>query len=428
MTPAVRRIGITATPAPWSKSFRNYARDHAAGVEVETLLDPRQLHRPGRAPFNILLVDDTARIFSSPVIAEAVGDGTFVVGLLDQTNGMGRGYLERLGVQLILPAATAPEELIQTVLRLAPAPEAAQPSDAGPPKAEAPGPPIGGRRGDGDRAGAVSVWYGVTGGCGLTETVIGVAESLAAQSAVLVVETDPLASSMAARLSRSPAVGLSWALGRVSHGQPALPDGLAGARDDGARPLGRFDLVAQTSLPGGPPLTDPNSLLALISEARDRYNHVLVSTGALVTAPGPAGTDRFAGGRALLGVADVAVAVATADPLGAVELGGWRAAAAELSASGPAWAVLGRGGRARFEEAQLAELVATATAARPFQRLWFLPDDDAVRLARWNSHLVARGRWHACVRRLAAGLAVVEPVSPVEAPARSEGWGLVVSR
>ncbi|HVA44631.1 MAG TPA: hypothetical protein VNF50_14205 [Acidimicrobiales bacterium] len=428
MTPPVRRIGIAATPAPWSKSFRNYARDHAAGVEVETLLDPRQLRRPGRDPFNILLVDDTARTFSSPAIAEAVADGIFVVGLFDQTSGMGRGYLERLGVQLILPAATVPEELIQTVVRLAPAPEAGQPSSLGEPRGESLSPSMHGRQGDGDRGGAVSVWYSVTGGCGLTETVIGVAESLAAGSRVLVVEADPLAASMAARLSRSPAVGLSWALGRVSHGQSALPDGLAGARDDGARPLGRFDLVAQTSLPGGPPLTDPDSLLGLISEARRGYGHILVSTGPLVAAPGSVGKDRFAGGRALLGVADVAVAVATADPMGAVELGGWKAAAAELATSAPAWAVLGGGGRARFEEAQLAELVGAATALRPFQRLWFLPEDDAVRLARWNSHLVARGRWHACIRRLAAGLGTVEAIAHVAAPARSEGWGLVVSR
>ncbi|MHB1444728.1 MAG: P-loop NTPase family protein [Acidimicrobiales bacterium] len=425
MTPAVRRIGIAATPAPWSKSFRNYARDHAAGVEVETLLDPRQLHRPGRAPFHILLVDDTARTFSSSAVAEAVGDGTFVVGLFDQTNGMGRGYLERLGVQLILPSATGPEELIRTVLRLAPVPEAAEPTGPGEPKGQAPGPPTDRRQRGG---GAVSVWYSVTGGCGLTETVIGVAESLAAERRVLVVEADPLASSMAARLSRSPAVGLSWALGRVSHGQLALPDGLAGIRDDGVRPLGRFDLVAQTSLPGGPPLTDPDSLLGLISEARESYDHVLVGTGPLVTAPASSGKDRFAGGRALLGVADVAVAVATADPLGAVELGGWKAAAAELAKSGPFWAVLGRGGRARFEEAQLAELIGTATALRPFQRLWFLPEDEAVRLARWNSHLVARGRWHACIRRLAAGLGAVVATSHAEAPARSEGWGLVVSQ
>lgn len=428
MTPAVLRIGIAATPAPWSKNFRNYARDHAAGVEVETLLDPRQLRRPGRSPFNVLLVDDTARTFTAAAIADAVGSGTFVVGLFDEATGMGKAFLERLGVQLILPAASEPDELIQALQRLTPVPYAppSQPGDedrAGARTTTDPGRPRAGRSG-----GRVSAWYAVTGGCGLTETVIGVAESLAARDRVLVVEAEPLSSSMAARLSRSPAVGLSWTLGRIAHGQPALPDGLAGARDDGARPLGRFDLVAQTSMPEGPPPVDSGAMLGLISEARDCYDHVLVSVGPLVGAPASQGRDRFAGGRALLGEAEVAVAVATADPLGAVELGSWRAAASEMGVRGPAWAVLGRGGRARFQETQLADLVGAATALRPFQRLWFLPEDEAVSLARWNSHLVARGRWHSCIRRLAAGLSAVEPIPAAGTPGRNEAWGLVGSR
>ncbi|HUZ43527.1 MAG TPA: hypothetical protein VMU63_03930 [Acidimicrobiales bacterium] len=427
MSPAVRRIGIAATPAPWSKGFRNYARDHAAGVEVETLLDARQLHRPGRPPFHILVVDDTARTFTSSAIADAVGEGTFVVGLFDEAAGMGRAFLERLGVQLILSAATGPEELIQAILRVAPAPDVLLATDPGVHTGQN-GPPRGEREGQLTAGGTVSVWYSVTGGCGLTETIIGVADALAAGGPVLVVEADPLASAMAARLSRSPAVGLSWALGRVSHGQGALPDGLARARDDGVRPLGRFDLVAQTSMPGGPPPVDPDSLLGLVSEARRSYQHVLVSVGPLVAAPPSNAKDRFAVGRALLGHADVALAVATADPLGAVELGGWRAAAAEMAVGAPAWAVLGRGGRARFEETQLADLVGTSTALRPFQRLWFLPEDDAVSLARWNSHLVARGRWHSCIRRLASGLGAVEAISHGGVAGRSGAWGLVVSR
>ena len=424
MSQGVRRIGLAATPAPWSKALRNYARDHASGIEVETLLDPRHLRRPGRLPFDVLVVDDTARIFPAAAVADAVEGGTFAVGLYDAVNGLGRQFLEGLGVQLVLPATTPPDQLIEMLTRLAPAGAEAGPADDRTHRQAGRVPATGVRPGG---AGRLSAWYGTTGGCGLTEAIIAAADVLAGDRRTLVIEAEPLSASMAARLCRSPATGLSWVLGRVARGQSALPEGLSGQLEDGTRPLGRFDVICQTAVPGGPAPMSEQAVLALVEEARRNYDHVLVSTGPLVAAPSAAGKDRFAAGRALLSVADLTVAVATADPIGAVALAAWRAAADELGVD-RAWAVMGRAGRPRFEQAQLAELVAGATAARPFQRLWFLPEDEAVSRARWNAGLVARGRWSTAVNRLAVALGDVDRRAGTPRVDRASGWGLVMAR
>lgn len=415
-------VGVSATRAPWSAALRNYVRDHAEGIEVETLLDPRHLRRAGRRRLDVLVIDDMSRLFPASSVGSAIEEGTFVVGLFDQNGGVGRAYLDALGAQLVVPADTGADELVEIFRRIGPS-ALSEPVTTRPHRVSAP--PVGGRRPR--RQGVMSVWYSATGGSGLTETMVGVAEMLSGHSRVLLIEAEPLSASMAARLSRSPVSGLSWVLGRVSHGHPALPDGLTGPREDGTPPLGGFDLIGQTSTPGGPPSVPAEALSELIDQALCGYEHVMVGAGPLVSSTASSTRDRFSAGRSLLAGADLAVASATADPLGAVELGGWKATATELGLRAPAWAVLGRAGRPRFEEAQLAALVENSTGARPFSHLWFLPEDDAVARARWNSQLVSHGRWHSAVRRLAGALAAVTPVPAPPPTRRAEAWGLVVA-
>lgn len=420
MTPEPLHVAVSATSGRWLAYVRSYARDHASGVEVETLMDPRQLHRPGRRRFDALVIDDMARLFPAAMVGAAVDEGTFVIGLFDERNGMGRAHLEALGAQLILPASIPPEELIDTLTRVAPA----QVQDRGdaPALSAHPGESRGSNRG------ALSVWFGATGGCGTTEAVIGAAEELAQTGSVLLVEAEPLSATLAARLQRSPESGLAWTLGQITQGHPAFPAGLTPPRDDGMAALGTFDVICQTSSSGGPPVVNAALLSALVGEAVGLYDHVLVTAGPLVTASAATAKDRFAAGRTLLGLADVVLASASADPLGAVELGAWKAAAIEIGLRAPTWAVLGRASRTRYEQAELVDLVSSSTGAHPYERLWFLPEDAAVARARWNTDLVRRGRWRGAVGALAAALGDVTPKLDSGQVERSDAWGMVMSR
>ena len=406
----VTRVGVSATPAPWSKVLRSYARDHASGVEIETLLDPRYLVRSDRQRLHILVVDDVARIFTPDSIAAAGAAGTFVIGLSDEANGMGRAYLERLGVQLVLPVSTAPEELLRTFDQLAPPETAIGPFQLA-------------HDSTGARHGRLSVWYSVSGGSGLTEAMIGTAQVLARSGRVLVIEVDPVSAVMAARLNRSPSSGLAWCLNRISQGRPCIPEGLSGPAEDAASPLGAFDVITQGSAVAGS-VIDARLLNALADEALASYDQVVVAAGPLAPGSGGANRDVFSPGRTLLPRADVALAWTTSDPIGALVLGKWRTTADDLRLAGQAWAVLGRSSRSRFEEQQLAEVVQVATASRQFNRLCFLPEDDAVRRARWNGTMVTRGRWADGVRRLAGAL-VAAPLAD-RAQDRSS-WGLVMA-
>ena len=409
MKPAIR-IGVSATPASWSLALRNYARDHAIGVEMETLLDPRQLARADRSRFHVLVVDDVARIFTPGTIAAAQEGGTFVIGLCNEANGMGRAHLERLGVQLILPDTTRPEDLLQAIDQLAP---------------EEPGlRPLPPSRSPATNRGLLSVWYSVTGGSGLTEALIATAETMANGSRVLVIEADPVSTVLAARLNRSASSGLGWCLNRLAQGRSALPDGLSGPGDAAAPPLGRFDVICQGATISGSAV-EHDHLQGLVDEALEAYEHVLVAAGPLLSAVGANARDRLAVGRTLLPRADVALAWATADPIGAVALGNWRTVADELQLAGQAWALLGRSSRSRFEEQQLAEVVQAATANRQFHRLSFLPEDAAVRRARWDGRLVGRGRWYDAIGRLA--LTIGQAPRAVRAPERPGSWGLVMA-
>jgi len=167
-------------------------------------------------------------------------------------------------------------------------------------------------------------------------------------------------------------------------------------------------------------------LHALVDEALAAYEHVFVAVGPLLSGGGAAARDRLSIGRALLPRADVALAWVAADPMGAVALGSWRTVADDLHLAGQAWALLGRSSRSRFEEQQLAEVVQAATASRQFHRISFLPEDSAVRRARWDGKLVSRGRWLDGVRRLAAALEKAPPA--VRSTERPGSWGLVMAR
>jgi len=377
------RIGLAATKAPWSSALRSYVRDHSQGLEVEVIMD-----RPGllRAlpRIDVLVLDDVMRIFSAPDVEHARGSGVHVIGVSDQTDGLGRDFLARLGVDQVVPAGSPASDLVAIACQ---APERDRVQR--PPYWPSGSAVRRGRPSGGSRRGLLVAWTKVSGGAGSTEAIIAGAEMLARKSRVIVVEAEEVGPVMASRLLRSPEGGLGWALSQVGQGKAALPGGLSGRRGDGSPMLGRFDAVC--GAPGATQVVNATHLEKFLEEALTSYDHVLVETGWLVASQSL--RERFSAARAVLRMADAAVVLAGADPEGAARLVQWKAAAVGAGVGCPAWAAFGRARKSRYEQEHLRSLVEQNTGRFPFQGVGFLPEDHVVARARWNAELVRSGRW-----------------------------------
>jgi hypothetical protein len=387
-------IGVSATKSSWSQDLRKYVRDHTQGIAVEVIMDPGRLLKPGdRRRFDVVLIDDVMRLFGAQELAAAQDNGAVIIGLFDERSGMGREFLARLGANRLVPSSTPPAQLVEMIQEVGPL----RTTVARPKRLSGtlsrPNP----------RRGWISAWTKVSGGVGLTETVIATAETLSAHKRVLLIEAEEIGPIMAARLRRSAESGLAPALNRIGRGQTAFPEALSAGVDDGSVALGGFDVICQTSMPGGPAITNPVQLVSLLDEAATIYDHVMVETGVLVNAASGVGRDRLAATRAALGHADGIVVLAAADPNGAVKLLEWQATSLAARIVAPTWAAFGRASRSGFEQAELAHQLELAGPAS-FGAIVFLPEDKIVSRARWNGGLVWKGRWLRAVQRLAQDL------------------------
>jgi hypothetical protein len=385
-------VGLAATKAPWSAAFRSYVRDHGQGIAVQVIMDRIELERA--APkLDVVVVDDLMRTFSILDIARAQDHGARVVGLFDQGAGMGRQYLDSLGVDQVLPANIAPADLAAHFLQLEP-------------RHQATSAVLGGHRGPATAAsgrpeahrGRLNAWTKVSGGSGLTEAVVAAAEQMSRRARVLLIEAEELSPILVSRLVRSPETGLPWAVSRAGQGLRALPEGLSGARGDGTAPVGHFDVICAS--PGAPQALNPAHLNRLLAEVLGEYDEVFIEIGWLV-APS-SGRERFGAVREVLVGADRIVVVASADPEGAARLVEWRAAADTAGVRAPCAGVFGRARNSRYEKDYLACLVLANTGRRPFSGLAFLPEDQMVARARWNAEMVWRCPWLKAVRQLVA--------------------------
>jgi DNA-binding NarL/FixJ family response regulator len=219
-------IGVSATKSSWSQDLRKYVRDHTQGIAVEVIMDPGRLLRPGdRRGFDVVLLDDLMRLFGAPELAAAQDSGAVVIGLFDEKSGMGREFLARLGANRLVPTSTPPSQLVEMIREVGPSPVimARPPSLSRALSRSKP------------QRGWISAWTKVSGGAGLTETVVAVAEALSPGRRVLLIEAEEIGPILASRLRRSAESGLALALNRISRGQPAFPEALSLGLDDGSK-------------------------------------------------------------------------------------------------------------------------------------------------------------------------------------------------
>ena len=397
-------VAVSATKLPWSPDFRAYTRDHSTDLGVEVIVTVRALLQPSHRSFDVLLVDDMMRLVSAADIAAAHDRQIHVIGLSDSAQGQGRAYLEELGVDQVIAVSTPPAELAQMIRAIGAKNAHTEPARRSPvqtPWATAPA-----------RRGSLTAFMPTSGGAGLSEALVGVAEVLVrGRQGVLVVEADEVHPVLANRLRRSAQSGLAWALSRAQQAKPVFPEGLSGPNSDGLKPIGDFDAICGVSSPGGPTPVNPVDLTRALEEALAIYDHVLVDTGPWLTSQ--TGRDRLGAARATLELAARVVAFGRSTPDGVAQLVEWRANAHENGLGAPLWAVFGRS-RDKYERAHLGHILDASTMpVRSFAGVHFLPEDRHIAKARWNAQLVERGPWLRAVKALARDLTGPLPVASV---------------
>ncbi|MDQ6616607.1 MAG: hypothetical protein M3083_18150 [Actinomycetota bacterium] len=417
-------VGISGLKCVWATTLRGHIHDHVSGMEAISVRDPAVIV-DGVVGVDVIVVDDVVCLFDAADVGAAGHRDIRCIGLHDDVNGRGEDFLRDLGVDLVLSTATPPAQIVESIRRLAPTPNVRQqrPPDRFGPSRHRPLTATTPAAGGGP-AGVVTVVSGVSGGVGKGEATILLAERMSSRATTVVIEADEMAPSMASRLGLQPDRHLSRALGLVAHGHPVFPDGLTPGRDDGApHPRLGWDVVVGSTNPGGPPPANPIHFRRLVESASDSYGEVIVEIGAVVSATGDSGHDRFAAGRAALDVADRVVAIAAPNPEGVTRMLNWLSVVRTLVPDTPAWAVFGLVPRSRYVRAQLGDTLRSKLdliSWRGFESVHLLPLEAVGAKAAWNG-LIPAGGLRRAVNALAdeMGRYPVVPRARLDQPARA---------
>jgi MinD-like ATPase involved in chromosome partitioning or flagellar assembly len=289
-----------------------------------------------------------------------------VLGVFDRDEPAGRAHLDALGADAAIPADAAIDEFLEVIVSLAPAGRVVAESA--------------GRHSEPARRGATVV----TGpsGAGTSEVALGLAAAIAARGeAIVLVDADEIASSMATRLGLPIEPNLRTAVDAVEYGLGDLTTALSPVGSSSLRVMCGFASPAAVSQ------VRPRDVVDVVTALCARHSQVVVEVAA------GGGGDV---GRALLADAGAVIGVGGAHPVGVTRVLGW---AAGLPRDGaPVHIAFNRAPSNKYQRAEIvAELYRVVTP----ESLTFIPSDRRVERAAWAGDLVARGPFTTSVTELA---------------------------
>ena len=406
-------IAIGVSHRSWAQELFRHVADHGgAVVRTRVLLEEDALE----SSYAVLVVDDTASVLSSRLVAELHRRERRVIAVHAAGDHPARETLARLGVDAAIPDSATPEELVDAIVALAPerspglvedtfaeiARELGHELSPGePPLHEQPAPRL--------QRGLVTAILAVSGGAGATEVALALAAALhqRGERAVLV-DADDVAPSLAQRLALPLVPNLRNAVDALERGVGSLQEALAALpeRDGG------FDLLCGLANLRDWPGLRPESVTEVVGELARTHGQVLVNAGSRtedVAAPG--GLARYGITRAMVLVADQLVLVAGGNPIGVARTLDWLADHADLARSKPLHIALNQAPSAMFKRGELEREVLHSFLP---SSLSLLPSDKRVEEALWNGHTVTSGPFAKAVQSLAAELPVAEAAWPAQ--------------
>jgi MinD-like ATPase involved in chromosome partitioning or flagellar assembly len=397
-------IAIGVSHRSWAQELFRHVADHGgAVVRTRVLLEDDALE----SSYSVLVVDDTASVLTPRLVAELHRRDRRVIAMHaagDHTAGETLAYL---GVDAAIPDSVTPEELVDTIVALAPRRDGGTvedtfaeiarelghelPAGGGQPLQEEPALPL--------ARGLVTAVLAVSGGAGATEVALALAAVLRQRGErTLLVDADEVAPSLAQRLALPLVPNLRNAVDALERGVGSLQEAIVQLpeRDGG------FELLCGLANARDWPGLRPDSVAEVVGELAKTHGQVLVNAGSRseeVAAPG--GLGRYGITRAMLLVADQLVLVGSGTPIGVARTLDWLADHANLTRSRPLHVALNQAPTAMFKRGELEREVLRSFLP---SSLHLLPSDKRVQEAVWNGHTVGGGPFAKAVQSLAADL------------------------
>ena len=398
-------IVLAASPREWSQRLHRHVVDHGGARVRATVLDPREALRER---CDVFLVDDTTSFLSRHLVDELHCGGRRVLGVYDPDDERGKGDLTDLGVDAVLARTAPPAAFVEAIASLTASSRGAD--DAAFDRLVAQLDERGARPGQTPDAptadGRLLVVGGPPGGTGATEVTVALGAAAARRGLrAVLVDADDCAPSLAQRLALPLWPNLRTAVDAVAHAEGRLQEALTVA------PRAGVAVLAGLSSPRDWADVRPAEVLAVLDRLLDLGVSVAANVGAVLEALPAQGPQRYGLTRAVVGRADVIVAVGTATPVGVARLLSWSADAAELAPAATLQPLVNRAPVSAFKRDEIAdELGRVAGLSPPL----FVPEDRRVEAAAWAGEPVADGPFTRAVERLAAAL--------LPAPQRRRRW------
>jgi MinD-like ATPase involved in chromosome partitioning or flagellar assembly len=370
-------LALALSARDWADALHRFLVDHGgARVRLQLLGADEALSES----FDVLIIDDICSFLTPRLVEQVRRHGRHVIGVYDPDEyAGGKDRLLDCGVDDVVEAGADPDEFLRVIGRLGLA-------DAHEPVLDSPAAQASGGKGPN-----LVVVGAPVGGCGATEVAIAIAMRLARRHPLVVlIDTDEVAPSIAARLGLPLHPNLRSAIDAVHH--------RAGRLQDSLHRVSRLQI-----LPG---LADarewlevrPAEVLEVVRELQLSDTVVVANIGSMIEPAAAGDGGRFGISRAMLTEADHIVGVGLPSPVGVVRLLAWAAEVAELAGPAPVHLFVNRAPRSRYRRGEILEEV--SRAVRPAS-LGFLPQDPAVTAAAWAGEPLRGGRFARGAGRLA---------------------------
>jgi MinD-like ATPase involved in chromosome partitioning or flagellar assembly len=382
-------VGVVATPQQWRRDLQAHVTDHVQGVVL------RVLHEGANADgVDVVILDDTRDFLTRAQVLALLDKGIRVLGVFDATgrNGRGRAPLDALGVEA-LPIGDQPDVLLQAAATLDPAalrrrrvrpvtpfvPDVVEPNgNSSEPRS------------------SVIVVGGGSDSPGRTEVAVAVASVLGARGAsTVLLDVDEHDPSISPRLGYEVTPNVLDALAVLGSGGE-IADCL-GRR--AAFATGQIDFEVVCGLTSSADWSQTRELSGLIGALRSGWEYVVVDAGPQCGPDQiPPGGARNAATRTALRLADHAVAVCTATPMGVLRFLQWATSAVELLGHKQLTVLVNRAPRESFHRSELIDQITSNLPSGAIARIEFLPADRSVAAAVWDGTPVGTGAFRDAVQ------------------------------
>ncbi len=366
-------IALVFTADTWVEELHRHCTDHGGARVRQVLIEPALALEE---QYDVLVVSHRWPSLTHGLVDDLHARGRAVLGVYERGEPAGREWLVAVGADATVAVDNGPSGIVAALRSL-------HDANAG----------GGGRRREeqpdvGARV-PVTVVSGPPGG-GATEVAIALARSL---PDALVVDADDVAPAIAPRLGLAIEPNLRSALDAVEYDGGTFAEHVVTLAGCGTKVLAGLPSATTWAQ------ARPADVLRLLERAGALASHVVVDVaGPLEDLPVPMARPRHALSRALVGEADVIVAVGSASPVGVARLVAWIGAARALAPHTPIHAVVNRAPSRAFSQGELVEEVGRSFGVAS---VTVVPHDRRVEQAAWDGAAVPRGSFVRAVARLA---------------------------